>query len=283
MKNIYILFDRLRFSFPIKKINGKLKFVLHEKYRLHVKYVKYILAVVGLLTSLLSFSSISISFFVSLVMFLLGVLFERIVFRFSTLFVTPVSLTFNNIDLKNWIAAGFGYYEDNHSNQIPVITWIFSDVDTANSIHELLLKWSHGQVDDKEKLINISIIINERKKQYDFLLFPSLNRPGQKEFIDEAVQEKKTKKETFDDIHESMYFMQTIRKNILISNQSYLSTFKNRLPENCPVLLSFQHANKYDDTPENIDRLKNLVIHNLRIKDFNKLTRKDPEYGLMRV
>ncbi len=279
---LIIMLDRLRVGFPVKLKAGKFSVRIHEKHRPLIKWIKYVLAAIGLLTSFISFVTILVSFLVSLGLFLIGWIIERVGFQYFTLYVPPIQE--KEFDLEKWTGVGFGFAETQGTNDnIPLVSFIFSDSETAKTIHEMLLLWSSGQTNDDEKKIGFSVVIDTKQKLYCCLLFPGLERSGMKSLAAAAEAERKSKKETFDDVHFPMILLQYTRKCLILQDESYLPTFRRRLPEDCPILLTFSLDTGNPRGPTPIDSLTPIMIHSFKIRDKRNLTRKDVEHRLMKL
>ena len=282
INKLKLMFNKIQFTFPIRRINGKVKLSIHEKHRKTIKYIKYILAALGIASSIFNFLNIFQALLVAIIMFLIGCLIEKIGYRFYTLYITPIQQNISNLD--SWIGAGFGYLTvPDESIHIPVISWIFSRIETAKEIHSLLMLWSHNELDDLDKNINISVIIDEKEGGYYFILTPNLERKPMDYFNKKVEKEAKLEKETFDDRHEQIIVMQIVQKKFDFSERSYLLTFRSRLTVGTPVILKFTHAESYAGEGKDIPDLNDVIIHSLVIKDRHTLTRKDVEYDLFRI
>lgn len=90
IKKMTIPFNILKSYFGIKFENKIPRVIIHEKFEKHVKYANRIIICIGILSSVIAFSAWYFSLLFAILLFYIGWILEKIIFRFTTIFVTPL-------------------------------------------------------------------------------------------------------------------------------------------------------------------------------------------------
>jgi len=280
-RRLLLWMNHLHFHASLQKSGKFYKFVIHEKYKTIVKALKVILTLIGLFSAYITFQSVHIAFLFALIIFLLTGFLEKIVFSYTSVFIPPMP----DFELcpEKWMSAFFGFAEDPKGDfQIPLVGWIFSEEEYARRIHALLLTWSCDKLNDENKNVSLSVILEEKKEGdgYIFFCYPAIERENAKKFHESIEQERRQK--SLSDVHNKYFMMLMLGKKFKITKDSYLPTFKERYKVGIPFLFRIMVIDKKMQ-PKQIDGLEDFVFYNLNIKDKSELTRKDIEYDLFRI
>lgn len=279
-RKLYLKIINIRLNFPIKKTDGKIKIVVSAKYKSIIKFIKYILAILGLSAAFFTFQSVFFAFLFSLVLFFVGLLLEKSLFSHYSMYITP--LPNFEIEAEKWIGTSFGYAITENMDKIPLVEWVFSDEEYARRMHSLILAWACGEYRDKEKNVCLSVIINE-DSDYTFYCYPNPDRKYAKHFRSEVESEIKKNKATRDDLHKELSVLFILGRNFDITEYSFLPEFKRKYKSGSPFLFRIMYNNDESQGCEEIEGLKNFIFYNLKIKKEKELTRKDVEYDFLRL
>jgi len=280
-QRLLIWLNNLHFHINIQRKGKFFQVILHEKYKKVVRFLKIIFTLIGLFSAYYIFQSPSISFLFALVIFLIIQLSEKMIFAYTSLYVHSIP----NFEFQSdkWAGAFFGYVETRDIRaQLPLVGWMFTDEELAKNIHSLLSDWTYGVMDDKDKNVKMSVILdeNETGKHYIFFCYPSAERKTAKKFFDKI--EKERKKISLTDVHNRFFLMSILGKSFKMPETSYLPTFIKRYRHGVPFM--FRIAVTYEDIQsKQIDGLKDFIFHDLKIKNRSDLNRKDLEYDLLRI
>ena len=135
------------------------------------------------------------------------------------------------------------------------------------------------ELKDESKCVALGVVVLPGGG-YDFFIYPTLNRSPVKAFHD-AVEGERSKGDA-SSVHHRMVIMQVLRRHFEPSPNSYFPQFRKRYREGVPVMfqLFLQGPN---GQPHQISSLLPMILFGLKIKERNQLTRKDPEYDLLRL
>jgi hypothetical protein len=274
-RKIRFLFNRLRTFLTFKRHEGRLYATIPERFRKPVSYLKYIFTAIGLLSALYVFSSVLIGFLFGLGIFALTSFLERIAFRHSYLFVHPLP----NFDLDNekWVGCGFGYaVPPSSSEQIPLVSMMVTDLEYAKKLQSLFLAWTGGNRADKEKNIQVTVVIT-KPDEYIFLFYPNPKRPIAQKFF-QSAKDKLRQKSLTDEIGEH-HMTLVLGKRCHLGPNSYFLEFRRRFKNGTPVMFEFVLP-PFDD-PRPTPDVPSLLLFDFSIKDKRELTRKDFVYEVV--
>jgi len=280
-KKIYLKLNKLKFTFPIKKKKGKYSVILHEKNKKFIRAIKYISTIAGLFLALITFRSVFVAFFIGLLLFIIGRFLEKIIFAYYTIFIPPFPDF--DVEMDKWIGVGFGKLPSNDKkNEIPVVSWIFSDINYSRKIHSLLLEWSNGELEDRQNNVKLSVILH-KNNTYTFYCYPSLERKYAKIFHRKVEKELKKEKSSSNDILQQLSLIFIIGKVFEITNTSFLPVFTKKYRDGIPYLFKLMYSDDIKSDPQVIGNLQDFVFCNLKIMNEKDLTRKDIEFDLVRL
>jgi hypothetical protein len=263
-----------RANYGFKKAGGKLHFLIPDRHRKTVMYLKYVFTIVGLLSAFIVFSSLVIAFVFGLAIWLISSLLERVAFRHPYLFVHP----FPDFDLQTekWVGCGFGYYATPEGEHILLVSMVLTDIEYAKNLARLFLSWTGGNYVDESKNINVSVVVLN-DSEYTFFFGPSLKRPIAQRFF-QSQKDKLRQKSLVDEVAEHQVTL-TLGKRCHIGPGSYFNDFRARYREGVPVMFEFVLP-PYDN-PQTVKEIPKFVLFDIQIKNKNELTRKDMAYSIV--
>ncbi|MEP7181167.1 MAG: hypothetical protein ABI886_03130 [Betaproteobacteria bacterium] len=233
---------------------------------------------IGLLSALVEFSSIWLSFIFGIGVWLLTTGVEKVIFSYNSLFVYSMPDFDINPDL--WLGAFFGFAEPPGAGpQIPVVGWIMGDVEYAKKVHALLLRWAYGQRNDEEDNIRASVVTLD-DNEYIFFCYPNINRKSAKDYFKAVEGERR--KVSLTDVQNKQFALLIFGKRCQITERSYFPTFRQRYRDGVPYLFRLVTLTANGE-PEAIPGIADLTLHNLKIKSRVELGRTDIEHDLLRI
>lgn len=277
-EKLLLRLNRIFINLKIKKSWPFLEITINEKHKSKISVAKYLITAISLLSAYFAFQSTHIAFLFALGIYLLSLFFEKIIFHYTVLYISPLP-DFELVPEK-WLGAFFGYAKDKENpDDIPLVGILFDDEDYAKKIHSLLLSWTCNNLVDEEKNISVSVII-EGKNSYSIFIYPNPFRKPAEEFFKRA--EKEIKESSPQKMPRRLYVFQTMGRQFDISEESYLFTFMKRYREGVPYLFQVALREK-DGNIKQIEGLEYFVLFNLKIKNKKDLDRKDVEYDMYRL
>lgn len=174
--------------------------------------------------------------------FLVTQFFDKIIFSYTSLYIHPFPEF--ELDPEKWSGSIFGYAKSKTSPDFRfIVGWFFSDEDYAKNIHSLLLQWSYGKYNDKERNICLSIILFNNS--YVFYCYPNPNRKTAKSFFANVEKERKQKSLTD------------------LLNRFFITIVFGK--------------------PRTIDSIDDFIFYDIKVKRKEDLNRSDFEYDLIRL
>lgn len=268
--------NRIFAQVQIRQYGKLFRFVIPDRFRLYIKYLKYFTAVVGLLSAFFTFDSVWIAFgFGCLVLYVSWIL-EMTAFSHSYLFVHPLPKF--ELDPEKWLGMGLGFFEKRENPiQIPLVSMMVKDLEYAKHLHDLFLSWTGGKYKDDDKSIQ-AIIVVLSPKEYIFFCYPNMKRPIAATFFG-AVKEDLRKTSLDDEVSEHQVFL-ILGKRCHIGPGSYFPEFRKKYRVGSPVM--FEFLKPPFDSPRSFDEIQHpFTLFDFSIKDKSELTRKDVVYDLV--
>ncbi|MGB3477578.1 MAG: hypothetical protein WBB67_00275 [bacterium] len=277
-KEILTRLNRLQFNFQIHRKGHFFEVVINEKYKNYITAIKILLTVISLISAFFVFQSAFFAFIFGLAIYVILFIVDKVLFSYSSMFIH--SMPDFTIESEKWTGCGFGYATSpSLQGQIPVVSWIISDIDYARKIHSLLLAWSYGELNDQTQNICMSVILLSNNR-YVFFCYPNFSRKGATEFFEKVEKgEQKAKKKQ---VHNKINILLVLGKEFLITTNSYFPTFQKRCTEGTPFLFSVMLSND-SGKPARVDDLQDFYLYNLKIRKRQDLTKKDLEFDHMRI
>ena len=275
-KSLYLKINKIRLSFRVMRIDGKLRIYIHEKNKRIISSIKWIVSLIGLFGSLLVLP-IYLSFIIALFLFLFTHFLGKFFFFFTSLYFHYIPDFKINNDL--WVGMGFGYAElPDRKFHIPLVSLVFSEKNYAKKFFALLRIWNNDSLEDRDNNFVLSIIIDKEDDYYTYI-YPNILKERAQEFIREV--ESRRKKSFPEEMHVRLFGFLFTMKRFVITKRSYFPTFKQRYEDGVPYRLEAwvgteESANICEDIP-------GFTKFNLKIKNRHELTRGDIEYDLLRI
>src|SRR3989338_6949852 len=171
-EKLILPFNRFRSLFGVKIENKIPRIIIHEKFKNVVKWSSRGLIAIGILSSLFSIPVWYVSLGFALFLFYLQWSLEKIIFRFTTIFITPLpDFKWNS---KEWDGMGYMYTPD---VKLPSFFGpAFVSKDFGVKVFNLLLAWNYKSHDDIRSNICISFIEEDNGSSYRVYLYPNMNR-----------------------------------------------------------------------------------------------------------
>ena len=277
-QRVLLWLNNVRFSYQIHKKGWRFEIILPERYKRPIRGIKILVTVIGLFSAFIAFGSSVIAFLFGLGIYLFMSVVERIIFSYTSLYVHP--LPDFELERDKWLGAIWGFAkQDGNPHDIPMVGMILADEDYARKIHLLLIAWTNGNINDRNKHVSVSVVLLE-DNSYVFFVYPSQDRKPAKKFFESV--EKKRKEKAPDDVHHRMFMQLTLGKRCEITEQSYFPTFRRRYRPGVPFLFQLVVPGN-NGPPRQVTGIQNLLLHDLKIIDRKDLTRKDIEYPLIKI
>jgi hypothetical protein len=269
-EKLIVPFNKFRSLFGIKIENQIPRFIIHEKYKNIVKWATRGIITISILSSLLYFPVRYISLSFSLLLYALERVLEKSIFRFTTLYISPMpDFKYNT---HEWNGMGYMYTPDIRKPSFFGPSFITKEY--AIKMFNLLLAWNYGSHYDKAENICISFI-EEEKDDYSVYFYPSLNRRSIKEFK-EKVAKDVTRKDM--DHYQLILNMILCQSFPLHSKSNYLK-WKELLLKGQPACLGIFI---YDEEKKEIKPIADVTpirIYKINFKKRKELTKNDMEYS----
>lgn len=254
---LLITLDRWRGFFKISFEHGIPRLHVHEKYEKHVKWSLRFIALIGIATSVFSFQIWYVSLFFALFLVGLEQLFERIIFIFSSLFVSAIP----EYKPEDWKGMVWGIPAK--KNEPFIVGPLFSTQEVAHKIFECIRRWNDDESFDQGDNISLSVIL-EDEKTYSMYMYPGFSRKTMKEF------HKKVEREHPGKDHRPIMMHITFCKDFDLKN-SFFKEFQKAYAGDDFIFRPF-YMNKDRVLPYNI--LGSVRKKHLKIKRRSEINKK---------
>lgn len=169
---------KLKFEIVIKNKIPRIQ--IQEKHERKVKWIIRILIVLGIVLSIVSFSTWYYALGISLGLFIIGQIFEKIIFTYTIMMVQPLP---EKWDGSKWSMMVVGVHGDKY-----VLAFGFDKKEVADDFYNTISLWNNNEsINDNN--INISLVL-EDKYNYSVHVYPSIER-------DFVIKSMKKTKENF--------------------------------------------------------------------------------------
>lgn len=263
-----ILLGRIKHAIYLKKVNGKRRIVVSEKY---TKVVKSVLRIILAISIVLSFVAIPApwSTVVSLALIALEQLLERVGFYYSSLLIVD----FPPWDI--WRKAGFTamIFGRGEEDEDPFLVGMaFSDETSARTVWDYIAGWAIDAEDVKDNL-KVSIVINKKAGSYAVFVYPSYGRESGKALKERLESEDGNKEKD----HRAFQAQMMIIKVFPLRQNSSLVTL---------LLPYYKSGKEYQLRPflykaggvRSISETQAITKTHLKIMNVDEVTHKDMEY-----
>jgi len=277
-RQIFLLKNKLLFNFSTHVRGDKKHIVIPAIFTKITKYLKHIISVISLISAYFIFKTPHYAFLFAIGVWLLLSLLERVLFSHITFFKNP--LPNFNLCAEKWVAMGFGYPPLHMISQglKPTVVMMFDDKIYARKIHDLILSWTEGSHKDTSSLVSLSVTI--LSDSYIFYIYPSLSRA-------ERLGSYDNLREKFHDdfpqsVHKRKIASVSLGRKFNMPKSSSVIEFRKHYKKGEVVTLQIAFQKNIESNFESIEGCQDFRIVEFKIKDRNDLTRKDPEYDLIR-
>lgn len=267
-----------RLNFKLEKTPNFFRIIIHEKAKPIFKWIEITLTAVSLFAAFYAFDSSFYAFLFGVSVWLLITFVEKTVFIYSSFFIMP-QLTYEH-NPERLLGASFGTaVPPGEDFEIPVVGFVVKDEEYGRQMNETINYWADGNVRDEDGKVCLSAIVLN-SKEYVFLCYPNIEQESVKKFHDTV--ETKRKEKSLTDIHIPMFALTIIGKRCEIGEGSYFPTFREKYQEGVPVLFQICMPDGKGGL-RNIEGVDDFILFKLKIKDKDKLTKKDLEHDYLRV
>ncbi len=166
---------KLKFEVVIK--NKVPRIQVKEKYEKKVKGITRLITVVGILISVVSFSAWYFSLGVAILIFVIGQIFEKVIFAYTIMMVQPLP---EKWDGAKWTLMIVGYKDNT-----PILGFGFNDEEVAKDFFNTILSWNNGKYKNENNIV-ISLVL-EDANNYSVHVYPNLER----DFVIKSMKETK--------------------------------------------------------------------------------------------
>lgn len=269
-EKIKLPFNRLKSYFGVK-FEGRIpRIIVHEKFNKHVKYANRVIISIGIISSIIAFSAWYFSLLFAVLLFCVGWTLEKVIFRFTTIFVTPLpDFTY---DPSEWNAMGYMFVPD-ELKAPSLFGPSFKTEEYGINLFNLLLAWNYNKDEDKEENICISFI-EEKDAHYSVYIYPNLERKSIEEFAKEIKESDQFKGKD----HHQLVIQMTLCHSFPLTQNSHYHIWKNLFLKGQPTCLG---AFLYDENKKqttSISKINPIKVHYIKFKKRSELKRDELEY-----
>ncbi|SRR5258706_460226 len=271
---VFFATNRLHILVQITRENTSIRITIPEMFKPVIKWIKWILSIVGLLTSLIVFSTIIAAFIVVLALWFLGLFLETFTFSYKILFVHP--LPDFDIDGAKWLGMTFGGYRSHDGmEEIRAAGMLFSERSYAENVFAWLLRWNQGSRDDRRNNICCSIILKD-EESYVFFAYPNPESTIAKRFFKQESEARLL--QSSPDKQLPMFFQIVLGKQCKISPKSYIHNFIANYNKGEDFRLEIAYAEHENPVIVGVFRKDQI-----KIKRETELSKKDIEFSLVKL
>lgn len=263
-------FNRLRSCFGIKIEKKIPRIIIHEKYEKTVKYLNRFLIIFGIVSSVISFPTWYSSLSFAIILFWIGWTIEKTIFRFTSMFITPMpNFTYNP---NEWNGMGYMFVQSN-LKALSFFGPSFKTEEYGINLFGLLSEWNFNQLEDTEKNICISFI-EEKDDNYSVYLYPNRERKSIKKFREKINSLDKYK----DKDHQELIVQMTLCKRFPLMQNSNYHIWKSLFLKGQPACLGAFLYNETNGKINPINKIKPIKINDVKFKKRAELKKDELEY-----
>jgi hypothetical protein len=264
-RKLHIINNSRKLKFEVGIIDKIPRIKIQEKHQKKVKNIVRIITIIGILSSLISFNKWYYSLGTSIVIFLIGQVFEKIIFTYTVMFVQPMPKQW---DESKWSMMVVGCYNDRY-----VLGFGFNDKKVANDFFQTLLSWNNNKMINDNN-IQISLIL-EDKNNYSVYAYPNIER----DFVIDGIKnaEKEFKYDKYGKEQVSLVTQMNFCKVFPHSTKSAYSI----LSENTnPVYINIYDTSRYNESDNTSYQSikpfndRKILLNNIKIKKRKELNPK---------
>ncbi|MDH6310890.1 hypothetical protein M2451_004071 [Dysgonomonas sp. PFB1-18] len=252
--------------------------IIHERFEKIVKWIIRLLAIIGVLSCLITFQNKCEALLFSVIIVLIQQFFERVIFEYTTIIVSP--LPNFRVDLTQWLTNAFfiplnadGSY---NRNETAVFAPCFRDEEYGIQLFKFLKQWNFEQDNDIENNIIISFIIEPNAK-YSTYIYHNPKRKNIEKILEDEKEKNKLSK--YGKRQQQLIASFIFGKKLDFITGSYIEKFLEFQEQN--KLFYFMPSHPISDNGRrgtSFLRQATILKYNFKLKNRNELTRKDIEY-----
>lgn len=262
VRTIYF-FRRIKGLFRVTVEKGIPRLHIHEKFEKWIKWVLRMLLIIGIATSVISFQIWYWNLLLAIILVVIEQILERVIFIFTTIFVTPIP---ERYDPKDWRGMIWGFPMDRKDPFI--VGPLFKDQESARRIFKCLKSWNYEQAEDWNNNISLSAII-EDKDEYLMYMYPGKERESIKKWDEQA------KKQKYGREHQGLVFQIIFCKKFKYTGSNFV-TFKNNYHEGEKYIFAPFYVD--NNKPTQYNELGHILKNSIKIKNKSELTKEDLEF-----
>lgn len=264
-KQLIFILRRYRSFFKITFEKGIPHFHVHEKFEKCIKWTLRILLFVTVVNSVFSFRVWHLNLLITVLLVAIEQFLERIIFIFTTIFVTPIPESYKPEDWKGMV---WGFPLDENDTRSFMVAPLFNNCESAVRIFKCLKSWNYGRDKDFAENILISAII-EDKDEYSIYMYPGIERVSLKQWGEQAKKENPNRE------HHSLVMHIMFCKKFKYSGSNF-ETFRDKYIDGREFIFAPYCVKDGRAVP--FRELGCVVKNRIKIKNRNELTRKDIEF-----
>ena len=270
-RRIELWLNRQRLGYGVLRRGCLFQIIVPVRIRKRLTLLKYAITIVGLFSAFIIFGSVVHSFLFGLGLFVLGSVLERTVFSHFAGFMHALPTEAMNSAL--WVGISFGEHPDLATGTTyPALAMVVTERSYAEQMRDLILKWSGGSYRDTEKNVCVSIVRLDMNS-YIFLCYPNMNCPVARQSFEQAKRE--LRESSLDDVLMELHCTPVFGKRCYLSPNSPFPRFLESYEKGMPVVLRF--GVPFQGNVKILDDIPSIFIHSFKVKEKDKLTRKDFE------
>ncbi len=154
--------------FYISFKKGIPKIHVNEYYEKWIKWILRILTLVGIISSVFAFSQWYLNLLLAVCMLGIQQLLEKTIFIYYTFYLSAIP-KYNSEDWKGMVWV----HSESVSNNYFEVGMFFSTREAAQRIFPIIKHWSKEGDDDKNNLIQVSVVVNRDADDYHVYIYPN--------------------------------------------------------------------------------------------------------------
>jgi len=246
------------------------KLILHEKFEKKIKWSLRILTIIGISTSILTIEEWYLSLSISLLLFGLEQILEKVIFQYTSLYVQPMP----NWEHKSreWKGMCFDVLEENNEEMLNAVGCVFKTEEYGKRFFQLLKCWNYDNKIDKDNNICLSFVIESNQK-YSVYLYANPERDSVKDFFKKV--EESNKFEKYGKEHQKLIFDRIFRNTF--DNKSKFDQFIEKQNSNKPFWL-IPSIERDDGAASIIYGEEPILKYHFRVVNRSELSKRDVEF-----
>lgn len=266
--SLIIRLNRFRGSIYVKKKDGRIRLVINRKYEQLTKGISRFVLIFSLV---FAFITIPAPFSIILSLCLISV--EQILERVAFFFITIRVVNFPSCDVwkkANFIAMIYGQPVE---KGLPMIIGMaFTDCLAAREVWSFIQSWAVNE-QDVDNNLRISIIINEKAKSYGVFVYPSPERPFNKQFMHDMKNLKANRGKDHVGYQAQMMIIKVFPMR---DDSSFNTVFLKNYKKGFPFI--FRPYIFKDGETNHLTGIPGIMKNKIKIKSINDVNRHDREF-----